>query len=167
MLGFIRSLWFTFTFLSAGSLHSGRDGGFPKVLCQGGSRKVTAFTLCYLPGCPGLPPSLRLSSCNTESLSFCLSSTFLSTRLALRRPFSNLESLQDEAIVPGWPKESERARVARARSVWLLRLERPRGRSSLETEVCRHNRVDPRSASFRAMIASDLEELVVKATSIF
>ena len=62
--------------------------------CQGGSLKVTAFTLCYLP-CPGLPPSLRLSSCNTDSLSFCLSSsapllTFLSTRLALRRPFSDL-----------------------------------------------------------------------------
>ena len=99
------------------SLLSGQEGGLLKVLCQGGSRKVTAFTLCYLPGCAGLPLSLRLSSCITESLSFCLSSTFLSTRLALRRPFSNLESLQDEAIVPGWPKERERARVVRARSV--------------------------------------------------
>ena len=85
------------------------------MICQGGSLKVTAFTLCYLP-CPGLPPSLRLRSCNTESLSFCLSSTFLSTRLVLRRPVSNLESLQDE-VIPGWAKESERPRVARARSV--------------------------------------------------
>ena len=101
----------------ASSPHSGQEGGFLRVLCQGGSLKVTAFTLCYLPCSPGLPPSLRLSSCKTESLSFCLSSTFLSTRLALRRPLSNLESLQDEEIVPGWAKERERPRVARARSV--------------------------------------------------
>ena len=106
-----------FTVTPVTPLHCQEGGNLKLIKGQGGSLKVTAFTLCYLPGCPGLPPSLRLSSCNTESLSFCLSSTFLSTRLALRRPLSSLESLQDEEIVPGWAKERERPRVARARSV--------------------------------------------------
>ena len=111
-----------FTVTLVTPLHCQEGENLKLIKGQGGSLKVTAFTLCYLPCSPGLPPSLRLSNCNTESLSFCLSSTpllpttFLSTKLALRRPFSILESLQEEEMA-GWPKESERPRVARARSV--------------------------------------------------